>query len=56
VTWPILTWTAERYRNPIYHYEEFDLIHDGAKSTRVYAAGTLDGELLDGRRFNDAIP
>src|ERR1700754_1713400 len=47
-----LTWAAQRYRNPVYHYKEFDLIHDGGESTRVYAASALDGELLDGRRFH----
>jgi hypothetical protein len=47
-----LVWAAARYRNPIYRYEEFDIVHDGAESARVYAVGTLDGELLDGRQFS----
>jgi hypothetical protein len=46
-----LAWAAARYRNPVYHYSTFDLVHDGPGSTRVYAEGTFDGELLDGRRF-----
>lgn len=44
-------WASQRYKNPIYHYDEFDLVQIDTIKTRVYAAGTIDGELLDGRHF-----
>lgn len=48
---PFLEWASGRYRSAEYSYDGFDLVGAEGGMLLVYSSGSLDGELINGEKF-----